>query len=122
MHSGDPLRVDAVRTSVSHLYTVGRLEDVQVEVVEAAGGLIDVVFKLVPRHPIDKLDFTGETGLPAKELGQLVKERYGGRLPVSVPLARIEAAVRALLADEGYLRSEVKASTVSTHAPDRSTW
>jgi outer membrane protein assembly factor BamA len=121
VHSGDPLRVDAVRTSVTHLYTVGRLDDVQVEVVEATGGLIDLVFKLVPRHPIDKLEFTGEPGLPAKELGQLVKERYGGRLPVNVPLARIETAVRALLADEGYLKSDVNASTVATHAPDRST-
>ena len=119
--AGEPLRVESLRSSVGHLYTVGRLEDASVELSETPDGGVNVLFKIVPVHPIDKVEFTGETGLSPGQLAQLVKERFGGRVPVNVPRARLQAVVKGLLADEGYPAADITPTTVPTHNPDRAT-
>lgn len=121
VHEGDTLRVDAVRSSVAHLFAIRRLEDIEVTATDAAGGRVDLVFKLVPRHPIDKLEVTGDTGVTPDQLKALLKERFGGRIPTEVRLQKVSADAKGVLADEGYLRATATPRVVPNHATERAT-
>jgi outer membrane protein assembly complex protein YaeT len=120
---GDVLRPRDVRDSIDRLYQTGKYDDVQVLASEMAAGL-DVVFVLVPRHPVDRLDFIasngGSTGLPKDTFDRVVKQQFGG-LPPSTRTAAAQGFVERLLHDEGYLRASVKTSIQVTHNPDRAT-
>jgi outer membrane protein assembly factor BamA len=116
---GQPLTLDDIRSTVTHFMSLGRFEDVRVLATEAPAG-VEITFRLVPVHPIEAVEFTGETGLPPVELERLLRQRYGG-LPVHERPADVEAVVRDILADEGFLNAVVTAETVPTHQPERAT-
>lgn len=118
---GDPLRMDAVRSSVSHLSSAGRFDKVDVIGTPVTAGSVDVLFKLEPRHPIDKLAFSGDTGLAAGQLEKLVGEQYGHAIPTGSRLRNADAVVRGVLQGEGYLGATVASATIPTHNPDRAT-
>ena len=67
---GDPLRLEALRDGESHLINAGRYDSVQIAFTENPAG-IDLIVRLTPRHPIDQLQFKGDTGLTAGELERL---------------------------------------------------
>ncbi len=116
---GDPLQLEAVREAESHLVSAGGYEDVQVSYTDAPDGL-HLLFNLTPRHPIDRLEFTGATGLPANELERQLRERYGG-LPAREPPQGVALALAGLLRDEGFPEAKVEPRVDVTHNPDRAT-
>ena len=119
---GAPLRMDEVRNSLSHLSSAGRYDKVDVIGTPVTAGTVDVLFKLEPRHPIDKLAFSGDMGgLGAAQLDKLVREQYGGAVPTGARLRNADAMVRSVLRGEGYLTATVTSSTIPTHNPDRAT-
>jgi outer membrane protein insertion porin family len=119
IHVGEPLRIETERDSIRHLYNVGRYDDVQVFYTAGPNG-VDVLFRLTPRHPVDRLQFTGDTGLSASELDRLIRERYGG-LPAREQPENVATALSALLRDEGFLNAQVTPRIEQTHNPDRAT-
>ena len=119
IHSGDPLRLEAVRDGESHLISAGRYDDVQVFYTESPEGLT-LTFRLTPRHPVDRLEFEGDTGLNRDELDRRVRERYGG-LPAREQPENVAQVVEGLLKDEGFPEARVRPRVEETHNPDRAT-
>lgn len=117
VRSGEPLRREDWRSSINRLAT--RFEQVTVLAVDEPGGLA-IRFLVEPRHPIDSLQITGNPGISASALRQLVQDRYGG-IPTDERLGDVEAATMRLLADQGYRDARVVATTLETHNPDRAT-
>lgn len=114
---GEPLRREDWRISINRLAT--RFEQVRVAAEEAAGG-VAIHFLVEPHHPIDSLEITGDTGVSASALRQLVLDRYGG-IPSDERLADVEAATVRLLNDRGFRDARVTARSEETHNPDRAT-
>jgi outer membrane protein assembly complex protein YaeT len=112
-----PLSLEAVRNSVRSLIVVGRFESVEVLASDGPNG-VAVVFRLVPRRPIDDLKVTGDTGLPADDLEALVKQQYGGMLAAVRPEV-VKKTVESLLSDEGYLGAVATVAVVDGVTPDR---
>ena len=119
LKAGDALRLEAVRDAESHLTNAGRYENVRVTVTDGPDGL-DMLFSLTPRHPVDRLEVTGETGVSRTELEGLIRERYGG-LPVRELPDAVAQVVAGLLRDEGYPEADVQPRIEVTHDPDRAT-
>ena len=117
---GQPLTLDDLRTTTSRLVNLGRFEDVRVLATPVPGG-VEVTFSLVPLHPIDRVEFAGDPGLPPDELERLLRQRFGGLLPARVRTNDIEEVVRDILADEGFRTASVTVDVVPTHAPERAT-
>jgi len=115
----EPLRREDVRATIVQLGRVPGIESVEALATMTPTG-VAVTFDLIPRHPIDRVEFTGTTGLSAAALGQELRRYYGG-VPTSEPLDRIEETVERILSDQGYREAEVQASTVRMHDPDRAT-
>jgi len=116
---GDTLRGDAVRESLSHLYNLGRYDDVAVTAAPDGAG-VRVVFALTPAHPIDRIEFRGNLGLDRRALERAVLEPFGGRASA----ARMDGAreaVERILIDEGYSRPQVVPTLEQTHDVHRST-
>jgi outer membrane protein assembly complex protein YaeT len=115
-----PLDVAELRASMVQLQSAGRFEDVRVRGITDAGGGVELVFDLVPRHSIDALKFDGAppglTGVLEKDL----RQRFNG-LP---PNAQVDAAARVAertMADHGYRQAKVQPTVETTHTPDRAT-
>ncbi len=119
LRPGQPYTAAAIHDSISHLYNVGGFDDVQVFGTKTPTG-VNVLFRLTPRHPIDRLEFRGNTGLGASELDRLVRERYGG-LPTRQQPDEVAQVVETLLQDDGFPEAHVDASVEVTHNPDRAT-
>ncbi len=119
IHPGDRLSIEAWRRVTERFDQVPRFEGVSVKVVEQPDGVV-LIFDLVPRHPIDALDFEGETGLPIAELERQVGEQFNG-LPPASRRADVEDQVRRILKDEGYRSAVVTTEVIPYHDPDRAT-
>jgi outer membrane protein insertion porin family len=113
---GKPLTLQDIRSSEDHLIAIGRYEDVTPVGVLAPGG-VAITFRLVPRHPIERVEIAGEAGMPANDLKSQILQRYGG-VPASQSREDIEATARQILHDEGYLQAAVQSSVVLQHAPE----
>ena len=120
VREGQPLSVAAVRSSEQRLSQLPQYEDVTVTADEAPGGGIILTFRLEPRHPVDSLEFTGETGLTPSDLSQRVRDHFGG-LPTGDRLDDVEQVVREILAEEGYRSADVRVERALRHDPDRAT-
>lgn len=116
---GEPLRREDVRATVVRLARVPGIDNVDALATLTPDG-VDLTFDLVPRHPIDRVEFTGNTGLSPDTLREDLRRYYGG-VPTSEPLERIEETVVRILSDQGYQNARVSGSTVRTHDPDRAT-
>ena len=114
---GAPLTTTGLRKSISHLYSRGDLEDVQVHVVRSGVG-VALTFDLVPVHPIVAVEFVGERGVTTGALRRLLQDRFGAR-PRRDRAGEMAGAVAQAMADEGYLRATVTPDTTVRHAPDR---
>ncbi len=121
-HAGRPLSMDEVRDSVTHLFSLGRFENVEVH-AERAGAGVALRYTLDPVHPVSKIDFSGPVDAAGIDVGQLrraVVERFG----VSPPVGRVDEIAR-LIRDElhqrGYLHASVSPRADLEHAPDRAT-
>ena len=118
---GTPLSVAAVRETVTHLFALGRYEDVVVHADTAATG-VALVYDLVPLHPIDTIRFAGaiEPGVDPRHLRRVVRERYG-EAPLPANQEAIARAVAEDLHQRGYRRARVTPAVQLSHDPDRAT-
>ena len=85
--AGEPLVMSEVRESITHVFGLGRFQDVQVEAIAAPGG-VALRYNLVPLHPVQRVDFRGVPSLGLSEglLRSTVTARFGasplvGRAP-----------------------------------------
>ena len=116
---GEPLRQQAIRATLAALDSLDRYEDV-VPIGVAAPGGVEVVFRLVPRHPITRLAVEGDTGLAPDALRDQIQQRYGG-VPTGARASAVETTAVQLLRDAGYLDARVSSGTVITHDPEGAT-
>lgn len=114
---GEPLSMAAVRESISHLFSLGRFQDVQVDATDSAGG-VQIVYNLIPVHPLHSVAFRGNLGVSKSQLEDALASRFGA--PV---LGRAPEVARFLeqqfYRDEGFLSASVPGSGVEEHDPDR---
>ena len=115
---GQPLSMEAVRESITHLFSIGRFQDVQIDAADAPAGGVTVRFTLVPVHTVQRFDFTGDLVLDDGRLRQAVEERYGETPPVG-RAEEVARTLRRLYEDEGYLSASVRAVPQELHDPDR---
>lgn len=119
---GGPLSMAEVRESITHLFSLGRFEDVRVEASLAPNG-VALRYELSPAHPVSKIRFAGMLHAPGVDEAQLrraVVDRFG----VSPPLGRageLAGLVAETLRERGYLHPEVTPRADITHAPERTT-
>lgn len=114
---GEPLSMQAVRQSITHLYSLRRFQDVRVDATDTPGG-VSVRFTLIPVHVVEEVEFTGDLELPAGRLRDAIRERFGPAPPVG----RADEAARTLVRlyqNEGYLSANVRPEAEELHDPDR---
>ena len=116
---GEPLSMRDVRDTLAHLANLTRFEDVQVFQEPAAGG-IRLRYVLVPKHPVDRLEFSGVLVLPDGELRRALTDRFGA-VPPAAGAAEAVEALRELYRDRGYTQASVTSRIDETHGPDRAT-
>jgi outer membrane protein insertion porin family len=118
---GRPLAMADVRETITHLYSLGRFADVQVEADREPAGGVALRFELKPIHTVTRVEFRGQLGLPESALRDHMGERFGA----APPLTRAQDVAESLqrfYADRGYLRATVAAAPpVIQHDPDRAT-
>ena len=66
----------AVRESITHLFGLGRFQDVRVEALDAPGGVL-LRYDLVPLHSVQRVDFRGTLGLSEGLLRRTMTNRFG---------------------------------------------
>jgi len=118
VRTGTPLTEAAVLNSFAHLRGLGRYESMSVR-PQADGQGVALVFALVPMHPITRLEFRGTTGMDGRSLERAVLEQVGGRIS-AITSEAAAAAVRRVLADEGFLRPTVTPEIDRVHEPHAS--
>jgi outer membrane protein assembly factor BamA len=94
--AGQPLSIAQVRETVTHLFSLGRFEDVRADAT-MDNGRVALRYDLVPIHPVARLRFLGKLNAPGVDEGALrrtITDRYG----VSPPLGRV-ADMRRLIED-----------------------
>ena len=118
---GRPLSMRDVRETITHLYSLGRFADVQVEADRAAGGGVALRFELKPIHTVTRVEFRGQLGLSESALRTHMRERFGETPPMTRD-ADVAASLEQFYADRGYLSAKVTAAPpIIEHDPDRAT-
>jgi outer membrane protein assembly factor BamA len=117
--TGQPLSMAQVRESITHIFGLGRFQDVRVEAVPAAGGVL-VRYNLVPLHSVQRVDFRGEPSLGLSEglLRSVVTNRFGAYPPVG-RAAEAARSIEQVYRDHGYLRATATPVATERHDPDR---
>jgi outer membrane protein assembly factor BamA len=116
---GERLSVESWRRVAARFMQLPRFQNVTVLAEDQPSG-VRLVFELEPSHPIDKLEFPGETGLSPADLDNAVRDQFGG-LPSLEQVNDVEDSVQRYLANEGFGAAQVNATVVPTHDPDRAT-
>jgi len=118
-HVGDPLAMAKIRESITHIFGLGRYQDVQVDATSAAGG-VALRYNLVPLHNVQRVDFRGTPSLGLSE--DLLRDAVSGRFGASPPPGRAQEIARVLeqlYHDRGFLTAVVVANATERHDPDR---
>jgi outer membrane protein insertion porin family len=119
---GQPLSMSQVRSSIAHLFSLGRFEDVRVDATLDNERVV-LRYDLIPIHPVGRMRFAIETeapGIAADAMRRAIVDRYG----TSPPLARVADMTRLIadtLREQGYLHSTVSPRSELEHAPERAT-
>src|SRR5688572_12554824 len=116
---GDTLSVRSVRETIAHLMALGRYEDVQV-LSEPSGSGVRVKYVLLPRHPIDRIEFAGSVELSEDDLRRLITDRFGSS-PSTNRLNEVTETLRLEYRRRGYPAAKLTPRLATTHDPDRST-
>jgi outer membrane protein insertion porin family len=118
---GAPLRMVDVRETITHLYSLGRFDDVRVEAEESPSGGVTLRYILQPIHTVTRVLFRGTLGLSEDALRERMSERFGQTPPVS-RADDVAAHLQQLYHEQGHLSAVVKAApTIIEHDPDRAT-
>jgi outer membrane protein insertion porin family len=116
---GDPLSMAQVRASITHIFGLGRFQDVQVEALDAPGG-VALRYNLIPLHSVERVDFKGDPRLALDEglLRDTVTNRFGAAPPVG-RAPEVARLLEQLYRDRGYLAAAVVPAATEKHDPDR---
>jgi outer membrane protein insertion porin family len=119
--TGQPLLMTQVRETITHLFSLGRFEDVRVDAM-LEGGRVALRYDLSPIHPIRTIRFAGAraAGIDRGALRQAIVDRYG----VSPPIGRAADMTRLLtdaLRERGYLHPSISIAAETEHTPERAT-
>jgi outer membrane protein insertion porin family len=120
---GQPLSMSAVRDTISHLFSLGRFDDVRVDATVVDASRVALRYELSPIHSITRIAFAGKLDSPGVDTGQLRKavvDRYGASPPIG-RAAAAAAVVADLLRERGYLHADIRPRVDILHAPDRAT-
>jgi outer membrane protein insertion porin family len=118
---GAPLRMLDVRETITHLYSLGRFDDVRVEAEDSGEGRVSLRYVLQPIHTVTKVVFRGALGLPEGDLRDRMSERFG-QTPAISRADDVAAYLEQLYHERGYLGGVVKAApAIIEHDPDRAT-
>lgn len=113
---GEPLSMATVRETISHLYSLGRYQEVSVDATEVPGG-VRLRYDLVPIQTVAEIDFRGALGLGEGELRRALNDRFG-----STPSASRAAAAAEFLqgyySDHGYLAAAIRPSLEPGERPE----
>jgi outer membrane protein insertion porin family len=116
---GPPLSMAEVRETISHLFSLGRFEDVRVDAALAGAG-VTLRYDLSPVHPVSKIEFAGVSGASGIDEGDLrraVTDRYGAS-PSLGRAAELADVVSAALRERGYLHAAVTPRVEMAHDPE----
>jgi outer membrane protein insertion porin family len=117
-HVGEPLSMTAVRETITHLFSLGRYQNVQVEALDTPGGGVALHYQLTPLHNVQRVDFRGQLGLPEGLLRRAVADRFGASPPVG-RIPDVARTLEALYAEHGYYHATVRPVATERHDPDR---
>ena len=88
--AGRPLSMSQVRESITHLFSLGRFENVDVD-ASLDNGRVVLRYRLTPIHPVTKIRVNGVNGagIDAGMIRRAISDRYGtapsaGRVSVSL--------------------------------------
>lgn len=116
-----PLSMTDVRETITHLYSFGRFEDVQVAADLTRDGRVTLRFELQPIHIVTRVDFTGSLGLSEGALRSRMIERFGAYPPLS-RANDVALTLRDLYHERGYLSATVRpGQPILQHEPHRAT-
>jgi outer membrane protein insertion porin family len=118
---GAPLAMADVRETITHLYSFGRFEDVQVAADLTRDRRVTLRYDLQPIHIVTRVDFTGSLGLPEGMLRSRMIERFGAN-PALSRANDVALALRDLYHERGYLSASVRpGEPILQHEPHRAT-
>jgi outer membrane protein insertion porin family len=118
--TGRPLSMRQVRETIAHLVNLNLFDDVQVLSEPSGRGGVRLVYRLMPAHPVDRVEFRGMLGLSEGDLRRAVEDRFG-EIPRAAQVQNVAALLRALYRDRGYPSATVSGEVVESHDPDRAT-
>ncbi|HEY2905763.1 MAG TPA: POTRA domain-containing protein [Vicinamibacterales bacterium] len=119
---GEPLSMAQVRDTVTHLFSLGRFEDVRVDASLDAGA-VALRYELSPVHPVTKVTIDAPVkaaGIDAGRLRRALADRYGGT-PAVGRAADMSRTLEETLAQLGYVHAHVTPHAELAHDPDRAT-
>ena len=118
---GEALSMSEVRETITHLYSLGRFEDVRVEAETAPGGGVNLAYRLMPVHTVSKVVFRGRLGIPEAMLRRRMRDRFG-ETPAAGRAEDVASTLQDYYHSLGYLQAVVTAAPpVVYHNPDRTT-
>lgn len=115
---GQRLSMVAVRETITHLFSLGRFLDVQVEALDAPGGGVLLQYRLAPLHTVQRVDFRGQLRLSEGLLRRAVTDRFGVS-PAAGRAADVARALEQVYAEHGYYHATVHPVATERHDPDR---
>jgi outer membrane protein insertion porin family len=107
--AGSLLSMLEVRESVTHLFSLGRFDDVRVD-ASAEGGGVALRYELSPIHAVSKIEFAGRLEAAGIDVGQL-RRALVDRFGTSPPLGRadqLSLAIGDTLREHGYRHPEIR--------------
>jgi outer membrane protein assembly complex protein YaeT len=116
---GAPLDARSVRESITHLFSLGRFDDVVVSTEPAAGG-VAVRFALQPIHSVRRIEFTGSLGIDDERLRRAITDRFG-ITPSAARTGDVIKVLESLYRDAGFPQARITATTQVKHEPDETT-
>jgi outer membrane protein assembly factor BamA len=117
---GQPLSMRQVRETIAHLVNLNLFDDVQVRSEPSGRGGVRLLYRLVPAHAVDRIEFRGQLGLEEGDLRRAVSDRFGD-IPRAAQVTSVAGVLRTLYRDHGYPSASVNGEVVESHDPDRAT-
>jgi outer membrane protein insertion porin family len=116
---GRPLSAKEVNDSLQHLSGLNRFEP-PAAFSEPDGDGIVVVYRLMPLHPVDRLEFVGSLGLSRGELRRAVRERFGDT-PQASRAPQIAEFLQQVYRERGYASAQIEPAVQERDDPPRAT-
>jgi outer membrane protein assembly factor BamA len=118
---GAPLSLTDVRETITHLYSLGRFDDVQVDAEHTPDGGVALRYLLTPIHAVSDVEFKGNLGVSESALRRRMTDRFGPTPRIGLA-ADVSSTLEQYLHEQGYLAASVRvAPPILMHNPDRTT-